>query len=195
MTVLVVATGNPGKLKELQAYLGDLNWELRLKPEELDVEETGSTFAENACLKASQIAQATGHWAIADDSGLEVKALNGAPGVYSARYGTSDADRIQRLLTELTGQTDRAAQFVCVIAVAQPDGTIVLQAEGVCPGTILDSPRGSGGFGYDPIFYVPEQALTFAEMPAELKRSISHRGRALESLRPQLEALQSNSDT
>lgn len=195
MTVLVVATGNPGKLKELQAYLADLNWELRLKPEELDVEETGSTFAENACLKASQIAQATGQWAIADDSGLEVEALNGAPGVYSARYGTSDADRIQRLLHELASHTNRAAQFVCVIAVAQPDGTIALQAEGICPGTILDSPRGTGGFGYDPIFYVPEQALTFAEMPSELKQTMSHRGRALQALRPQLEALHPNLDT
>lgn len=189
MTVLVVATGNPGKLKELQAHLTDLNWELTLKPADLEVEETGSTFGENACLKATQVAQATGHWAIADDSGLEVTALDGAPGVYSARYGDTDTARIERLLRELHGQPDRSARFVCVIAVAQPDGTIVLQAEGSCAGEILLSPRGGGGFGYDPVFYVPDQGLTFAEMLPDLKRSISHRGKALQALLPALQAI------
>ncbi|MBW4519339.1 MAG: RdgB/HAM1 family non-canonical purine NTP pyrophosphatase [Scytolyngbya sp. HA4215-MV1] len=190
MTVLVVATGNPGKVKELQVYLDGLGWELRPKPDALEVEETGATFMENACLKASQIAQAVGEWAIADDSGLEVQALQGSPGVYSARYGSSDHDRIQRLLDELGSTSNRAAQFVCAIAVARPDGTIALQTEGYCLGEILTVPQGIGGFGYDPIFYVPEHRLTFAEMPPELKRQVSHRGKALELLFPQLRALE-----
>jgi XTP/dITP diphosphohydrolase len=186
---LVVATGNPGKLRELQAYLANTGWELTLKPEELDIEETGDTFAANACLKASQVAQATNQWAIADDSGLQVDALNGVPGVYSARYGKSDSERIARLLRELGDQANRQAQFVCAVAIARPDGTIVLQSEGVCHGEILRTPRGTGGFGYDPIFYVPEKQLTFAEMSKELKGSISHRGKALTALVPQLEQL------
>lgn len=186
MTLLVVATGNPGKLREMQAYLADSGWELTLKPPELDVEETGETFAANACLKASQVAIATNNWAIADDSGLEVDALNGAPGVYSARYGSSDADRIARLLRELGNNNQRGAQFVCAAAIARPDGTIALQAQGVCRGEILDAPRGNGGFGYDPVFYVPEQNLTFAEMIPEVKRSVSHRGKAFANLLQQL---------
>ena len=190
MTRLVVATGNPGKVKEMQAYLASTLWEVTLKPDELDVEETGETFAENACLKASEIALATGEWAIADDSGLEVEALDGAPGVYSARYGKTDADRIERLLNELGNELNREARFVCVIAVARPNGTIAIQTEGVCAGRILHAPRGASGFGYDPIFYVPDQRLTFAEMTPELKHTISHRGRAFHSLLPQLQALQ-----
>lgn len=189
MSALIVATGNPGKLKEMQEHLSGLEWELQLKPAELDIEETGQTFLENACLKASQIAKALGEWAIADDSGLEVEALGGAPGLYSARYGASDAERIQRLLNELDGQTNRAARFVCVIAIARPDGTIALTSEGICPGEILQEPHGGGGFGYDPVFYVPDQQMTFAEMPPHIKRSISHRGRAFQSLVPQLAQL------
>ncbi len=189
MTVLVVATGNPGKLKEMQTYLEGLDWELTLKPKDLEVDETGQTFAENACLKASQVAKATGQWAIADDSGLEVDALNGAPGLYSARYAPTDAECIERLLRELGDATNRSAQFVCAIAVAQPDGEIVLQTEGICPGTILHAPRGEGGFGYDPVFLVPDYGQTFAEIPAELKNEISHRGRAFQKLLPQLKLL------
>jgi XTP/dITP diphosphohydrolase len=190
MTLLVVATGNPGKLKEMQAYLTDSGWELTLKPEELDIEETGDTFAANACLKASQVAQATGNWAIADDSGLQVDALGGAPGVYSARYGKTDSDRIARLLSELGDTPNRQAQFVCAVAIASPDGTIALESEGVCRGEILHAPRGSGGFGYDPIFYVPEMQLTFAQMTSELKRSVSHRGKAIAALLQKLPHLQ-----
>lgn len=184
--ILVVATGNPGKLREMQAYLADSGWELTLKPEDLDVDETGETFEANACLKASEVAKATGSWAIADDSGLAVDALNGAPGVYSARYGNSDADRISRLLRELGDTANRQAQFICAVAVANPEGEIVLQSEGICKGEILYATRGDGGFGYDPIFYVPDKQLTFAEMSPELKKSISHRGNALKSLVPQL---------
>lgn len=189
MTQLIVATGNPGKVKEMADLLAGTGWELAPKPDDFDVEETGDTFAANACLKASETALATGSWAVADDSGLAVDALNGAPGVYSARYGKTDADRINRLLQELGDITQRSAQFVCVIAVARPDGTIALQAEGVCPGEILHAPKGEGGFGYDPIFYVPEVGMTFAEMPHAKKQEISHRGRAFQALLPQLREL------
>lgn len=188
---LVVATGNPGKLREMQAYLADLGWELILKPEELEIEETGDTFAANACLKASQVAQATGSWAIADDSGLQVDALDGAPGVYSARYGKTDSDRIARLLDELGDAENRQAQFVCVVAIATPDGVIVLQSEGICRGEILHAPLGDSGFGYDPIFYVPQKQLTFAQMTPEVKRLVSHRGKAFTNLLPQLKAIMS----
>jgi XTP/dITP diphosphohydrolase len=187
--LLVVATSNPGKLGEMQAYLQNTDWELTLKPAELDVEETGDTFAANACLKASEVAKATGNWAIADDSGLEVDALNGVPGVYSARYGNTDSERISRLLDELGSTINRGAQFVCVVAIATPDGAIALQAQGICRGEILHAPRGNGGFGYDPIFYVPEKQLTFAQMTPELKKSVSHRGKAFAALLPQLEQL------
>jgi XTP/dITP diphosphohydrolase len=182
MKKLVVATGNPGKLKEMQAYLAALDWELTLKPEELDIEETGDTFAANACLKASYVAKATQNWAIADDSGLQIEALNGAPGVYSARYAPTDEERIARVLRELGNTQNREAAFVCSLAVSSPDGQIVYQSEGICPGEIIYQPRGQGGFGYDPIFYVPQKQLTFAEMSATEKKSISHRGKALASL-------------
>ncbi|BAU63542.1 non-canonical purine NTP pyrophosphatase, rdgB/HAM1 family [Stanieria sp. NIES-3757] len=189
MKKLIVATGNPGKLTEIQEYLVGLDWQLELKPAELEIEETGTTFLENACLKASQVAKAVGEWAIADDSGLAVDALDGAPGLYSARYGKSDRDRIARLLDELGEQQNRKAQFICAIAIANPDGIVALQAEGICPGEILKAPCGKGGFGYDPIFCVPQLQQTFAEMPAEVKGRISHRGRAFEKLLPQLKEL------
>uniref|UniRef100_B8HK28 dITP/XTP pyrophosphatase n=1 Tax=Cyanothece sp. (strain PCC 7425 / ATCC 29141) TaxID=395961 RepID=B8HK28_CYAP4 len=189
MPILVVASHNPGKVKEFQTYFQDLPWQLILMPADLEIEETGETFADNACLKASTVARLTGNWAIADDSGLEVAALNGQPGVYSARYGATDPDRIQRLLTELGQEPNRTARFVCAIAVARPTGEIALQTEGVCPGEILSTPQGEGGFGYDPIFYVPEKQMTFAQMPSTVKQQISHRGRALRSLLPQLSLL------
>lgn len=189
--LLVVATGNPGKLQEMQDYLSGLSWELTLKPDRLEIEESGETFAANACLKASQVAKATGSWAIADDSGLQVDALNLAPGIYSARYGKTDRERISRLLWELGDEQNRKAQFVCAVAIARPDGAIALQAEGICRGEILHTPRGTGGFGYDPIFYVPSQQMTFAEMPPESKREISHRGQAFKALLPQLKKVSS----
>lgn len=189
MKKLIVATSNSGKLQEMQVYLADLDWELQLKPQELEIEETGTTFMANASLKASQVAQALGEWAIADDSGLEVDALGGAPGVYSARYGKTDQERINRLLRELTGKGNRQAQFVCVVAVARPDGSIALSSTGICPGEILDAPQGTGGFGYDPIFFVPEQGLSFAQMDSAVKNRLSHRGRAFQSLLPQLKEI------
>jgi XTP/dITP diphosphohydrolase len=179
MQELVVSTGNSGKLAEMQAYLADTGWSLTLKPPELDIAETGDTFAANAILKAQQTALATGKWSIADDSGLEVVALNGAPGIYSARYANTDADRIARILAEMTDKPDRQARFVCAVAIARPDSQIADQFEGVCEGEILLAPTGSGGFGYDPIFYVPTVGMSFAEMPAATKKQVSHRGRAM----------------
>ncbi len=189
MATVVVATGNPGKLSELKGYLQELNWTLALKPKEIEVEETGKTFIENARLKASEVAITTKSWAIADDSGLAVAALNGAPGVYSARYGHSDRDRINRVLRELGDETHRQAEFVCAIALARPDGTIALETEGRCPGSILTEGQGAGGFGYDPIFYVEAQGKTFAEMTATEKERYSHRGIAFEQLMPALKKI------
>ncbi|MEL6161530.1 MAG: RdgB/HAM1 family non-canonical purine NTP pyrophosphatase [Cyanobacteria bacterium J06623_5] len=195
MTTVVVATGNPGKLAELKDYLQSLAWDLALKPKEIEVEETGTTFLENARLKASEVAIATQQWAIADDSGLSVKALDGAPGVYSSRYGDSDAARINRVLRELGDEPDRQAEFVCAIALARPDGTIALETEGRCPGAILTAGQGEGGFGYDPIFFVQSQGKTFAEMSNAEKECYSHRGIAFEQLMPALEALDLSAET
>jgi len=183
---IIVATGNPGKLREMKQYLRDFPWELQLKPPTLEIEETGESFTANACLKASAVAAALGEWAIADDSGLAVDVLDGAPGLYSARYGRTDSDRIQRLLAELGDTEERSAKFVCALAIARPDGAIALQAEGICRGTILRAPCGTQGFGYDPIFYVSQQDMTFAQMSPELKHRISHRGEAFAILLPQL---------
>lgn len=190
MTTLIVATGNPGKLKEMQQYLQDTDWDLQLKPADLEVDETGTTFAENARLKAVTVAQATGQWAIADDSGLAVAALDGRPGIHSARYGANDSDRIQRLLGELGEGRDRQAQFICAIALASPQGAIVLDVQGCCPGQILHHPQGDGGFGYDPIFWVEAEQQTFAEMSPERKKACSHRGLAFKELLPKLAKIQ-----
>ncbi|MGF1519422.1 MAG: RdgB/HAM1 family non-canonical purine NTP pyrophosphatase [Nodosilinea sp.] len=198
MPTVIVATGNPGKLKEMQVYLDTLGWQLQLKPEDLDIEETGTTFLENARLKAAGVAKALGQWAIADDSGLAVNALGGAPGIYSARYADSDPARIERLLKELEGKGDgkepalkgdRTAQFICALALANPAGEIILETEGICSGEILLSPRGTGGFGYDPIFYVPALDKSFAEMSAEQKDANSHRGIAFSQLLPAMTKL------
>jgi XTP/dITP diphosphohydrolase len=190
MKTLVVATGNPGKLREMQRYLAQTDWRLELKPAELEVEETGVSFIENARLKACQVAAATGKWAIADDSGLSVNALGGAPGIYSARYATDDETRIDRILRELGTHPDRSAKFICAMVIARPDGSVALEAEGICPGEILPAPRGAEGFGYDPIFFVPEANRTFAEMTVDQKHQFSHRGRAFALLLPQLQALE-----
>jgi XTP/dITP diphosphohydrolase len=188
MSIVIVASHNPGKVIELQAYLQACNWQLQLMPADLEIDETGTTFAENAALKASSASQALGHWAIADDSGLMVGALKGAPGLFSARYGQNDSDRIARLLRELGDTTHRQAQFVCALALTNPTGEVVVQTTGICPGEILVAPQGEGGFGYDPIFYVPSQQLTFAEMSVEQKHQVSHRGIAMENFLAALKA-------
>jgi len=192
--VLVIASGNAGKVREFGALLADLGLHTQPQPEGLEVEETGTSFAANARLKAQAVARATGQWALADDSGLSVEALGGAPGVHSARYANSDAARIARLLRELTAAgalspSARGARFSAALALANPNGDIMLEVEGHCPGQILEVPRGEGGFGYDPVFYVPEAGLSFAEMPRALKAELGHRGRAFALLKPQLQAL------
>lgn len=188
MPNLIVATSNPGKILEIQPYLASTlpDWQLQLKPKELEIEETGSTFLENACLKAIQVAAALGEWAIADDSGLCIEALGGAPSIYSARYAETTQACIERVLHELKGVSNRQAHFTCALAVARPDGSIALQTEGICPGEILEAPSGTGGFGYDPIFYLPDYHSSFAEMSVALKNQISHRGRAFQQLLPEL---------
>jgi len=190
---LVIASGNPGKLREFTALLSaagsGLNLDVRPQPPGLEVEETGDSFAANARLKAEAVARLTGQWALADDSGLSVDALGGAPGLHSARYANSDGERIARLLRELAGQSDRRARFTAVLAVADPSGRTLLEVEGICEGVILEQPRGAGGFGYDPLFMVPDVGLTFAEMQPDMKRRLGHRGRAFEALLPRMAAL------
>lgn len=189
----VLATHNPGKLAEMKAILSTLGVEVIGPAEagvEVDVEETGSTFAENAMLKAKAICAAAGLPAIADDSGLCVNALNGAPGVYSARYGGEELDdrgRYMLLLNSLRGQGTRAAHFSCAIACAFPNGD-TLTAEGRCDGAIAYAPLGEGGFGYDPVFLVPEKGKTFGQLSPEEKSAISHRGKALAAFAGKLSA-------
>lgn len=187
---LVIATNNPGKLREFRELLDGCGFEL-VTPHDLgvpfDPEETGSTFAENATLKAVAAMRATGCTALADDSGLEVDALDGRPGVHSARYAgagrmdtaLSDEDRVRILLDEMRGVPEgrRAARFRCVIAIATPDGE-VRTVDGVFEGRIGDTPRGEHGFGYDPVFVVPELGMTSAELPPAEKNAMSHRGQA-----------------
>ena len=180
----VLATHNPGKLAEMKAILSELGVEVLSPSEagvEVDVEETGTTFAENAMLKAKAVCAAAGLPAIADDSGLCVNALNGGPGVYSARYGgegLDDAGRRRLLLQNLRGQTTRAAHFTCAVACAFPNGD-ALEAEGRCDGAIAFASLGEGGFGYDPVFLIPEMGKTFGQIGPEEKSKISHRGKAL----------------
>ena len=188
----VLATHNPGKLREMGEILRGLGVEV-VSPADVgchvEVEETGATFAENAMLKAKAVCAASGLPAIADDSGLCVDALGGAPGVYSARYGgegLDDAGRYRLLLSNLRGQPTRAAHFACAIACAFPNGD-TLTAEGRCDGAIAYAPMGEGGFGYDPVFLVPEKAKTFGQLTAEEKSEISHRGRALQAFAAKLE--------
>ena len=187
----VLATHNPGKLKEMADILSSLGVEV-VSPSDLgvdvEVEETGATFAENAMLKARAICEASGLPAIADDSGLCVDALNGGPGVYSARYGgegLDDAGRTRLLLENMRGQTTRAAHFACAIACVFPNGK-TLTAEGRCDGAVAFAPMGTGGFGYDPVFLVPEKGKTFSQLTEAEKNEISHRGKALRAFSEKL---------
>lgn len=182
---LVLASKNQHKLVEMQTILGQLGLEVVLEQDvgvDVDVEETGTTFLENALLKAEAVCAASGMAAIADDSGLVVDALDGAPGVYSARYGGkhSDAERTALLLENMAQvpEEKRTARFVSAIACALPDGRVVT-AQGSCEGVILFETRGNNGFGYDPIFYVPQLGKTFAEADSSEKNALSHRGKAL----------------
>ena len=189
---MVLASKNQKKMKEMNEILSGMGVEVCLQSDvgiDIDVEETGTTFEENSLLKAKAVMEASGLPAIADDSGLCVDCLNGAPGVYSARYGgegLSDEDRYRMLLENMRGQMTRTAKFVSVITCCFPNGD-VLTARGECPGTIAYAPMGEGGFGYDPVFFVPELKKTFAQLTAEEKNAISHRGKALEAFKVKLE--------
>ncbi len=190
MKELLVATGNKGKMNEIRQILaGFVNhlYGLADFPELPEAIEDGLTFEENACKKALPVAIATGIPTVADDSGLVVDALEGRPGILSARYagsGSSDAENNQKLLDEMAGLKDeqRTAFFYCAVALCFPDGTCRTFC-GTLNGVLLESPRGDGGFGYDPLFLLPEYGKTLAELGTDVKNGISHRGRALEKLR------------
>lgn len=196
MTVkLLLATHNLGKVTEYAEMLADLdvNW-LSLSDLGVTVEiaETGRTFRENAILKAQTYARLTGQLTLADDSGLEVDALGGRPGVHTARYGgpaLNHADRYRLLLRNMAGipWAKRTARFRAVIALAAPDGELLGTSDGVCEGLIATEPAGEGGFGYDPVFYLPDRRQTMAQLESAVKHSISHRGRALKAIKPLLQ--------
>ncbi len=196
MTKLLIASTNRGKLREFQEILTGEPFELLLPADlgiALTVEETGETYRENAALKARAYAQASGFITLSDDSGLEVQALGGAPGLHSARYapqqGATDADRRAYLLENLRGKPRPwLARFVCTVAIATPQGELFF-TEGECPGEIIPEERGTNGFGYDPIFYFPERGMTMAELPPEEKNRISHRARAVMAAVPILRRL------
>ena len=191
---VVLASKNPHKLVEIRQITDRFGFELVLQSElgvDIDVEETGTTFEENSLLKAKAVMEATGLPAIADDSGIAVDALNGAPGIYSARYGFDDSlddhGRMMLLLknTESVPDDRRQAQFVCVITFITPDGKVI-QARGEIHGQLTREPRGENGFGYDPIFYYPPLGMTTAQLPSEVKNQVSHRGNALRILNEKL---------
>lgn len=190
---MVLASKNAHKLTEMQAILSAQGVEIVLESDvgvDIDVEETGTSFEENALLKAKAVMEATGLPAIADDSGLCVDALNGAPGIYSARYGgpeLKDTDRYRLLLENMRGMLDRRCKFVSCICCCFPDGSTVT-ARGECHGTLAYAPKGVDGFGYDPVFFVPGLKKTFAELTGEEKNAISHRGVALKNFQEKLQA-------
>ncbi len=192
---LLFATSNPHKLGEVQAVLAPLGWQVtglaELDRPPPEPPEDGATFVENARLKAIGYARSTGVFCLADDSGLMVDALGGAPGVHSARYAAAPGNRAARdeannrkLLRELAGvpRDERTARFVCALCLARPDGTIAAESTGTCEGIIGENPRGNGGFGYDPLLYLPELGLTVAELSSEEKNARSHRGAAVRAM-------------
>lgn len=193
-TKLLVATHNQGKVVEFAEMLADLAIEWLSLDEvgvEKDVDETGSTFHENAVLKAQAYARMTGLLTLADDSGLQVDALNGDPGIYTARYGGAGLDhegRYQLLLQNMQAVPwpQRTARFRSVIALAAPDGTLLGSEDGVCEGMIALEPAGDGGFGYDPVFFLPDREKTMAQVGSAVKHTISHRGRAMQAIEPLL---------
>lgn len=185
---LVIASGNPHKVAELSDMFALVDVQVLPQPKGLEIEETGLTYAENARLKAETVARLTGEWALADDSGLEVDALGGSPGLYSARYAPTDPAKIHRLLQELGDGLYRGARFVSAMALADPQGTTRLEGCGLCYGLILHEPDGQGA-GYDPLFYVREAGCTYARMSAHLKSKLGSRGKAARAMAAQLRLL------
>jgi len=187
--ILYLASKNLGKISEYKKLLLDVNCQLALQPDSIDVVESGKTFRENAVKKACEVSKKLNNFAIADDSGLCIEALNGSPGIYSSRYANNDRDRIRRVLSELKGIDNRNAYFVANVCVATPEGEVILDIEEKCFGTILTGTRGTNGFGYDPIFEEFSSRLTFAEMPNDIKDNLSHRGKAIAKLIPELKKI------
>ena len=182
---LILASNNKAKLREFKRMFEGTEVEIVSQREagyDFEVEETGTTFEENSYLKAKAVTDASGCAAIADDSGIEVDCLGGEPGIYSARYGgghdASDEERNNYMLAKMGDSTDRTARYVCAVCCTLPNGD-VLRTRGECEGEILFAPKGEGGFGYDPLFYIDEKGKTFAEMTPDEKHSMSHRGRAM----------------
>jgi len=186
MKKLYLASKNLGKIEEYKKLLLNVNCQLLLQPESIEVEENGITFRENAIKKASEVSKITRNYAIADDSGICIDALDGKPGIYSSRYAENDQKRIERVLYELDGEENRGAFFIANVCVCSPTGNVILESEAKCFGRIILSPRGISGFGYDPIFEELSSKLTFAEMNNELKDTCSHRGKAVKKIIPQL---------
>ena len=185
---LVIASGNKGKIGEFKKLLDDFPIDLLTQPVGFEIEETGSTFMENARIKAIAVSQATGNLSLADDSGLSVEALGGAPGIYSSRYASSDKQRIEKLLAELKPFSNRKAKFECALCIASRE-EVLIEVSGFCEGLITFSPKGENGFGYDPIFEVSGLGETYAEMDHEKKKHIGHRGNAFKLLIPELKQL------
>ena len=185
---LVIASGNKGKIAEFKKLLDDFPFDLMTQPVGFEIEETGSTFMENARIKAIAVSQATSNLSLADDSGLSVESLGGAPGIYSSRYANSDEERIEKLLAELKPFQNRKAKFECALCIAR-GGKALIEVSGFCEGLITLSPRGKNGFGYDPIFEVSGLGETYAEMDHEKKKDIGHRGNAFKLLIPELKKL------
>jgi XTP/dITP diphosphohydrolase len=185
---LVIASGNKGKIGEFKKLLDDFPIDLLTQPVGFEIEETGSTFMENARIKAIAVSQATGDLSLADDSGLSVEALGGAPGIYSSRYASSDKQRIEKLLAELKPFSNRKAKFECALCIASGE-KVLIEVSGFCEGLITFFPKGQNGFGYDPIFEVSGLGETYAEMDHEKKKHIGHRGNAFKLLIPKLKQL------
>ena len=185
---LVIASGNKGKIGEFKKLLDDFPIDLLTQPVGFEIEETGSTFMENARIKAIAVSQATGNLSLADDSGLSVEALGGAPGIYSSRYASSDKQRIEKLLAELKPFSNRKAKFECALCIASGE-KVLIEVSGFCEGLITFYPKGENGFGYDPIFEVSGLGETYAEMDHEKKKHIGHRGNAFKLLIPKLKQL------
>ena len=185
---LVIASGNKGKIGEFKKLLDDFPIDLLTQPVGFEIEETGSTFMENARIKAIAVSQATGNLSLADDSGLSVEALGGAPGIYSSRYASSDKQRIEKLLAELKPFSNRKAKFECALCIASGE-KVLIEVSGFCEGLITFFPKGQNGFGYDPIFEVSGLGETYAEMDHEKKKHIGHRGNAFKLLIPKLKRL------
>ena len=185
---LVIASGNEGKIKEFQKLLEDFPFNLLSQPFGFEIEETGKTFMENARIKAIAASKETGNISLADDSGLSVEALGGAPGIYSSRYASSDKQRIEKLLAELKPFSNRKAKFECALCIASGE-KVLIEVSGFCEGLITFSPKGKNGFGYDPIFEVSGLGETYAEMDHEKKKNIGHRGNAFKLIVPELKKL------